>query len=178
MKRIIFLCLGVMLLASTASSQSLGEAARKNRVQKKPAAARVYTNDDLAATPMFNNGAATTAATSEKSAEDSEAAKAAAPEDREKLIAEWRGKLDEQKKAISLLEREVDVMQREYKQQVALFYADAGNQLRNQAAWAEQQRKYEGDITAKQQELASARQKLDDSKEEARKAGVPSSVYE
>ncbi len=182
MKRILGLCLGISLLAGTMAAQSLGEVARRNRQQKRPPATRVYTNDDLPTSATINIGGAI-ARGDEKPAENAEATPAAsegepaaAPEDREKSNAAWRAKFDEQRKAISLLERELDVLQREYKQQIALYYADAGNQLRDQRKWAEDQRKYDADIAAKQKALADARLKLDDMKEEARKAGLPSSV--
>ncbi len=178
MKRILGLCLGISLLASLAAAQSLGEIARRQRQQKKPSASRVYTNDDLPTSAPINIGAASTA-TEAKPAENVERQaeqKAATPEDKAKINAEWKARFDEQKKAISLLERELGVLQGEYKQQVALYYADAGNQLRDQRKWADEQRKYDADIAAKQKALAEARQKLEDMKEEARKAGVPSSV--
>ena len=180
MKRMLCLCLGIMLMTAAGYTQSLGDVARKSRTQKKPAAARVYTNDDLTTATTFNNGAASgpTAPESQADAAAKTADKADAPADKEKASADWRAKFEEQKKAISLLERELDVAQREYKQRVAVFYADAGNQLRNQAAWADQDRKVQADIAAKQQELSTARQKLEDLKEDARKAGLPSSVAE
>ena len=180
MKRMLCLFLGVMALAATTSAQSLGEVARKSRTQKKPAATRVYTNDDLSTATTFNNGAASgpTATEPEADAEAKPAEKSTAPADKEKALADWRAKFDEQKKAISLLERELDVAQREHQQRVAAFYADAGNQLRNQSAWAEQDRKLQAEITAKQQALATGRQKLEELKEAARKAGMPSSAAE
>ena len=177
MKRIIGLCLGVSLLASLAAAQSLGEAARRQRQQKKPAAARVYTNDDLPTSAPINIGSPAATITDAKSGEKQKVDdKASTPEDKAQRNAEWKGKFDDQRKSISLLERELDVLQREYKQQIALYYSDAGNQLRDSRNWAEQQRKYEAEIAAKQKDLADARQKLDNLKEQARKAGIPSSV--
>ena len=55
----------------------------------------------------------------------------------------------------------------------AAFYADAGNQLRDEKKWAEDQRKYQSDMEGKQKELEEAKQKLVDLQEEGRKAGVP-----
>jgi hypothetical protein len=170
-----------MLLATVVSAQSLGEAARKNRSQKKRVAARVYTDEDLASNVTYNNGAASGPVDAEKSATDGEKKEAdssAPPDAQEKVAADWKAQFAEQKNSISLLEREVDVLQREYRQRIALYYADAGNQLRDSKAWAEEQRKYDGNITAKQQELSEARQRLEDMKEEARKAGMPSSISE
>ncbi len=173
----IVISLAAMLAAGVAFAQSLGDVAKKNRSRKKPAATRVVTNDDLTSATEFNNGAAsglpTAAQPADSEKNDSATSKT---EDREKLLADWRARFDEQKKSIALLQRELEVTQREYKQQIALYYADAGNRLRDQGAWAEQQRKYEADVATKQKDLDAARQKLEDMKEDARKAGVPSSV--
>lgn len=72
--------------------------------------------------------------------------------------------------------RELDVLQREYQLRAAAFYADAGNRLRNQAVWDQEDAKYKEQIADKQKELDTAKQKLDDMQEDARKAGMPSSV--
>jgi hypothetical protein len=173
------------LLTGVAGAQSLGAIARKQREQKKKPAttSRVFTNDDLTTPTDYNNGAASTgAAATEKSAEspDAKAAdtKAATPEDKAKLIAEWRAKIDDQKKAATLLERELDVLQREYKMRIAVYYADAGARLRNQGQWAQEDAKYQADIAAKQKDAVAARQKVDELREQARKAGVPSGQIE
>ncbi len=176
MKRIVCFSLGLMLVVGSASAQSLGDAARKHRAQKKSAAARVYTNDDLTASTDYNNGAASGLASAQPAEAVAKDSAAPTPEDKAKLLASWRARFDDQKKAIALLERELDVTQREYKQQIALYYADAGNRLRDERAWAEQSRKFDSDVAAKQKDLAAARQKLEDMKEEARKAGLPSSI--
>ncbi len=179
MKRIICAWLAVVLLAVSASAQSLGDVAKKNRTQKKPAATRVFTDEDLGIATEFNNGAASGLPVPSQPADaDKAGSSALTAGDKAKLAADWRARFDEQKKAIALLERELDVTQREYKQQVALYYSDAANRLRDQRAWAEQQRKYESDVATKQKDLETARQKLETMKEDARKAGMPSSISE
>lgn len=177
MNRIVCASLaGVLLTGTVAAAQSLGDIARKQRQQKKPAAARVVTNDDLATATTFNNGAASTgieekpADAADKKATDSTLP---SPEEKARLAAEWRAKLDEQRNAVALLEREVDVFQREYKLRVTAYYADAGYRFRDQRTWGEQDRKYQDEIAAKQKNLADARQKLEDMQEQARKAGTP-----
>jgi hypothetical protein len=89
---------------------------------------------------------------------------------------QWEDKISTQKDAINLDSRELDVLQREYQLRAAAFYADAGNRLRNQAEWDQQDAKYKEQIADKQKVLDDAKQKLDDMQEEARKAGMPSSV--
>ena len=58
------------------------------------------------------------------------------------------------------------------------MYADVGNRLRNSAEWDKQDAQYKQQIADKQKALDDAKQKLEDLREAARKAGVPSSVRE
>jgi hypothetical protein len=91
---------------------------------------------------------------------------------------QWGDKIASQQQQISLLGRELDVLQREYKLRAAEMYADAGNRLRNSADWDKQDAQYKQQIADKQQALDDAKQTLDDLQEQARKAGVPSSIRE
>ena len=90
----------------------------------------------------------------------------------------WKKRLAAQKDSISLLERELDVVQREYRLRAAAFYADAGNRLRSQADWDKMDRDYKDKIDSKQKQVDDAKQKLSDLKDEARKARMPNSVSE
>ena len=98
--------------------------------------------------------------------------------DREKIYGEWRKKIADQKDTISLLQRELDVLQREYRLRAAAMYADVGYRLRNQSDWDKQDRDYKDKIEAKQKELDRAKQQLSDLQEQARKQNVPASVVE
>jgi hypothetical protein len=93
-------------------------------------------------------------------------------------LKQWSDKLESQQKQIDLAQRELDVLQREYQIRAAAMYADAGNRLRNSTDWDKQDAQYKQQIADKQKALDDAKQKLDDMQEEARKAGVPSSVRE
>jgi hypothetical protein len=97
---------------------------------------------------------------------------------RKAAAKQWGDKLDAQKQQISLLTRELDVLQREYQLRAAAMYADAGNRMRNRGDWDKQDAQYKQQIADKQTTLDEAKQKLDDMQEEARKAGVSSSVLE
>jgi hypothetical protein len=77
-----------------------------------------------------------------------------------------------------LLTRELDVLQREYQIRAAAMYGDVGTRLRNSAEWDKQDTQYKQQIADKQKALDEAKQKLEDLQEEARKAGVPSSIRE
>ena len=58
------------------------------------------------------------------------------------------------------------------------MYGDVGERLRNQAQWDKEDADYKQKIAEKQQALDDAKQKMNDMQENARKAGVPSSVRE
>ena len=100
------------------------------------------------------------------------------PAQREAALKQWNDRLSQQKDQIDLLNRELDVLQREYQVRAAAMYADAGNRLRNSGEWDKQDAQYKQQIADKQKSVEDAKQKLDDMEEEARKAGVPSSVRE
>jgi hypothetical protein len=91
---------------------------------------------------------------------------------------QWSDRIAQQQSQIDLNARELDVLQREYQIRAAAMYADAGNRLRNSGDWDKQDAQYKQQIADKQKALDDAKQKLDDMQEEARKAGVPSSVRE
>ena len=109
-----------------------------------------------------------------------EAKPAAAGEDEKaKKQAEakaWQDKLSAQKDQVSMASRELDVTQREYQLRAAAMYADVGNRLRNSTQWDKEEATYKTQIADKQKALDDAKQKLEDMKEEAHKAGVPSSI--
>jgi len=119
------------------------------------------------------------AATDKKSAPET---KAAAAEDdqakRQAALKEWQQKLTAQKNQIDLVDRELDVLKREYQVRAAVFYADAGDRLRNSAAWDKQDAQYKQQIADKQKALDDAKQKLEAMQEDARKAGIPAAMRE
>ena len=97
---------------------------------------------------------------------------------KEQAWKQWGDKLSSQKDQIDLLQRELDVLQREYQIRAAAMYADVGNRLRNSADWDQKDTQYKQQIADKQKAVDDAKQKLEDMQEEARKAGVPSSIRE
>jgi len=119
------------------------------------------------------------AAANKKSAPET---KAAATEDdqakRQAAMKEWQQKLTAQKDQIDLVDRELDVLKREYQIRAAAFYADAGDRLRNSAAWDKQDAQYKQQIADKQKALDDAKQKLEAMQEDARKAGIPAALRE
>lgn len=172
--------------AVSVHAQSLGEKARELRAEK-PATpqSKVYTNENVPTSGGITVVGAPAPAASTTSTTSSKAAGAASPstaapatEDKSKVADKIKEDVQAQKAEISRLERELDIATREWKLQQAAFYADAGNQLRDPAAWAERERKYNDETKQKQQAIADAKQKLDDLQEQARKAGLSSSAVE
>ena len=93
-------------------------------------------------------------------------------------MKQWNDKISEQKDQIDLTERELNVLQREYQIRAAAMYGDVGNRLRNSSDWDKQDAQYKQQIADKQKLLDDARQKLEDTQEDARKAGVPDSDHQ
>jgi hypothetical protein len=188
-------------LAAAQSSDSLGDFARAVRKDKK-SAAKQFDNDNLpkqdtlsvvGQQPASDESASAksdkpadqtekapepgTAKTDTQAKADTPVAKPADdPNDagaaRRKMQEEWKNKISAQKDKVDLLNRELDVLQREYRLRAAAMYADAGNRLRNSGAWDQEDAKYKQQIDDKQKAVDSAKQQLDDMQEQARKAGV------
>jgi hypothetical protein len=94
-------------------------------------------------------------------------------DDRQKSYDAWKKRIADQKEAVDLASRELDVMQREYRLRAAAVYADAGNRLRNAATWDKEDKQYKDQIAAKQKAVDAAKQQLADLQEQARRSGVP-----
>ncbi|MGD0270562.1 MAG: hypothetical protein ABSB14_15960 [Candidatus Sulfotelmatobacter sp.] len=178
--------------SSTPDQSSLGDYARK--VRKDPgtkAKPKVFDNDNLPTNDKLSvvgpaptaDASATPAAADTKDKDKDAAAKPAAPVDDEQakkkaLAKGWQDKLTSQKDAIDLASRELDVTQREYQLRAAAMYADVGNRMRNATQWDKEEADYKQKIADKQKALDDAKQKLEDMKEDARKAGVPSAMID
>jgi hypothetical protein len=187
MKHITYLWLtavvvgGMLTLPLAAQTESLGDYAREVRKEKakEPQATKKYTNDNLPRNDVLSVVGNAQEEPAQKAAGESAGnagAKPASAEDRQKANDQWKKKISGQKDQISLMSRELDVLQREYRLRAAAFYADAGNRLRNAGAWDKEDAQYKKQIADKQKALDAAKQQLDDLQEQARKAGVPSSV--
>jgi len=179
------------------SDQSLGTYARQVRKDPEGKKARVFDNDNLPREDKLSvvgkEGSTEAETAPEQKPADPAAAgseaKAAAntpPADTSKLDEaakqaawqQWGDRLKGQQDSIDLLQRELDVLQREYQIRAAGMYGDVGNRLRNSGDWDKQDAQYKQQIADKQKALDDAKQKLDELREEARKAGVPASVRE
>jgi len=101
-----------------------------------------------------------------------------ASDDRQKVTDEWQKKIADKQSALDLLQRELDVLQREYRLRAAAMYADVGNRLRNSAQWDKDEKQYKAQIDAKQKAVEAAKQQLENTREQARKAGIPAKARE
>ena len=202
------LTLGLLLPAGaqdkTQSNDSLGDYARQVRKDGAPAKAKPksFDNDNLPREDKLSIvGNATADASAAALASDSSQGQPAqgatstggsqpqatpgstkTPKEeeaqRQAAYKQWQQKIEGQKSAIDLAQRELDVLQREYQLRAAAMYADVGNRMRNSADWDKKDSDYKQQIADKQKAVEDAKQKLDDIQEEARKAGVPASMRE
>lgn len=184
----------LLLAASAASAQSLGDyarTARKNKADTSPTT-RHFDNDNLPLNDTLSvvgppPPAASTAAEAGKQAEPkaaeaktadgtSAAAQSADPKtaatEKQKAADEMKKKLDQQQDKINSLNREIDLDQREARLRAANYYVDAGTRLRNPGEWTKEQTQDIHDAADKQKALDAARQQLEQMQEEARKAGI------
>lgn len=184
MKRTVWMAIGALLLlmAGTATAQSLGEVARTARKSKAQQTApnHKYDNDNLpkedhlsvvgpapneSATPNSSGFSGSSPSSGQPSGDSNTSNASAQNSD------DWKKRLDDKQKQVNDLAHELDITQREYKLRAAAMYGDAGSRLRNAAAWDKADADYKKQLDGKQKELDSAKQELDLMKEEARKSG-------
>ena len=201
MKSIAYVWLAVAIFAGTlttlagAQSEPLGDyarAVRKEKKQEKLESGKRFDNDNLPKTDTLsvvgkpadqsapNSSDAADKAQTDQKADDSAKLGESKPgepaKERQKMYDEWKKKITAQQEQVNLLTREMDVMQREYRLRAAAFYADAGNRLRNAGSWDKEDAQYKQQLAEKQKTLDAAKEELQDLRERARKAGVPSSM--
>jgi hypothetical protein len=188
MKRMAYLAAAVLILlgASAATAQSLGDYARSARKTKpqSPSTTRHYDNDNLpkdetvsVVGPEAGRNASNAQAPGSASAQ-TDGAKASTNDqkaqaaDRQKSAEDLQKKIDEQQQKIDALNHELDLAQREYRLRAAAMYSDAGNRLRNAAMWDKEDSQYKQELAEKQKAIEAARQELENAQEKARKAGL------
>ena len=182
MKRILQGTIALLALAGLmttgAAAQSLGEYARQQRAKKGPAPAEVkeYTNDNLPTSGGLMAAGSGSATASDSAGSAKSRGDADADKDKAALEKEWRDKFTEQKNVIATLERELSVAERENSSRQAQTQTnsqDLGARLRNPVLWASENKKYQDEVDGKKKELEAAKQKLEDMKDDLRKAGLP-----
>jgi TolA-binding protein len=175
---LVFLALGCTFTALCSAQQTLGDAAREAR-KNKPSepTTKVITNDDFgrpwaSMSDDSSNAGTNSEADKDKDKDKEKEKKKTSAEEQADLDKQWKDKIAAQNEKIAILERELDVLQRENRLRSSNYYGDAGNRLRNPQKYADDDRKYRDDIAAKQKAISDAKTELENMQEEARKAGA------
>ena len=162
---------------SSSQSQSLGDAARKARAQKKESdkPAKVFTNEDLGglrgtisvvgseAAPAPAGG---TGAAADKTKTPKEDAKKTGTGDE----AAWRAKFAAARKTLAQDEKELDILQREFNLKQQQFYQDPTAAMKEQHS-RDDLNKTQSEIDAKKQDVEKDKHALSDLEDELRRAG-------
>jgi hypothetical protein len=152
----------LLSIAPGLAGQSLGDVARASREKKKdktaPAAKRVVTNDDIPSSPEANVTAA--------KREEKKAAISGKPS-----AEEWKSRILEQKKAIATLQTQIDKVSQS-------IYFVVADEYYNGVEHNQHQVKKQDLVDQLRQRLEEEKTRLSDIQEEARQAGMGSSVYD
>ena len=163
---------------SGSPSDSLGDAARKARAQKKGSIkpAKVFTNDDVGdlrgTISVIGNEPPPTSST-DKSAEkagDKKAPSGDSKKESAKDEASWRAKFAAARKILAQDTKELDVLQREYNLKLQQYSQDP-NWAMHQQNSREDINKTQAEIEAKKQDVDKDKQALADLEDELRKSG-------
>jgi len=154
------------------SQDSLAEAARKAREQKKsePKPAKVITNDDLergAKPPAVapSPSAATTPAPPSQAEAQTESS---GPE--EKGEQYWRKKFADAHAELARAEKELDILQREWERDLKQYYPDPQKAMQQQFD-RKDLNDHTAQIEAKKKDIENLKQQLSDMEDDLRKSG-------
>jgi chromosome segregation ATPase len=163
--------------AATSGSQSdsLGDAARKARAEKKHSGkpAKVFTNDDMGRLkdrPSAIAFQSAPASWTDRNAETTKDKKPTNGDDRKKDEASWRAKFAAARKTLADDMRELDILQREFNLKQQQFYQDPNAALKQQYN-RDDLNKTQSEIDTKKQAVERDKQALSDLEDELRKAG-------
>jgi type IV secretory pathway VirB10-like protein len=173
-------------MACLAQEVSLGEFARQQRAARTSRPARVITNDDLAADvqpePAPPAAAKKAEAAPEKANPATPAAKTAKPPGPVEAFQEkersFRARYADQKREIERLQRLLLAAEHDYDYQTTVYWMDAGSRLRQNDTWVEKRTRYEKEIDETRKQLTAAQEKLENIREEARRAGLTENSLE
>jgi hypothetical protein len=162
----------VLLLASAAYGQSLGDVARQNREKQKakdPAATKkVITNENL---PAGADDGFTPPSTPGAQPESPGSAASSASVGGKQSAAEWKSRIQAQKDAIANLQGQVDKLN-------ASIHFVVANEYYNGVQYNEAQVRKQQQVEQMQRRLAEEKSKLEKMQEAARQAGMGSAVYD
>jgi len=158
---------GVSSTANAPKQDSLAEAARKAREQKKDSKpVKVFTNDNLPTSGGISTvGAEAPAAASDSGSSDAKEAKGSGGDEKT-----WRDKFAALRHKLEQDQADVDVMQRELGVLDVQYYNDPVKAMQ-QGLTRDDINKKTADIEAKKQAIQADQQAIDDAEEDLRKAG-------
>ena len=174
-----FVLLAYPICYSAPQQESVAEAARKARQQKKKQAkpAKVITNDDIASVSGGVSVIGTAAAPAgeappspEPEGTDKKAAGKPGQPEEEKGEAYWRKRFAEARGKLRDAQKELDIMQRELNLKEMQYYPDPSKALQEQYNRKEIEA-YRQKIEAKRKEVEQLRKALSDLEDELRRAG-------
>jgi chromosome segregation ATPase len=154
--------------APSPQPESLAEAARKARQEKKAAKpARVFTNDNIPTSGGISSASsASSAASASGESENASADAASSPKDekawRDKF-AQLHQKLDRDKESLEVMQRELGVLNMQY-------YSDPVKAMQQEYSRDDINKKT-ADIEAKKKDIEADQQAIDDAEDDLRKAG-------
>jgi len=163
--------------ASAGQPESLGDAARHAREQKKeePKPTKVWTNDDIPKTGESisiigppSEAAPTESSEAPKTEKKSEAV-TVPPEEK----ADLQAKLDEAKAHLASLKTDLDIVQRKYVLDEQTYLSNPNHDRDTAGAQALEEEKQK--IADKQQQIADAQKKVDDLQAQLARAGASES---
>ena len=177
--RLFALFLGCLVLALSGSAQTLADRARELRKEKRTPSAneKVFTNETLNLRPGPTISDKTEGGKDAKKdpadAEGDEEKTLTPDEEKAKTASEYKDKIEKAKSELVTVQRELDIAQRENRLRVAQYYSDAGNKLRDEKKFAEDERRNQADMADKQKKLSDTQALIERLRSEARRAGVP-----
>jgi len=177
-KRIAMFLVACLWLALPLAAQTLADRARELRQQKRTPAAneKVYTNESLSLRPAPSISEKTSDtkadASKKEDAADGDEEEKTPDEKKAEVAAKYRDDIQKAQGELATLQRELDIASRENKLRVAQFYADAGNRLRDEKKFVEEQNKTLSDIADKQKRIGEVTATLERLRSEARRAGI------
>lgn len=178
--KIALMLVAALVCLLPAAAQTLADRARELRKEKRTPSTneKVYTNETMHLRPAPSisdtDGKNGKKAAAEET--DTDEKQATPDEEKAKLAADYKDKIEKAKSELATLQRELEINQRENRLRVAQFYSDAGNKLRNEKAFADEQAKNQAELTEKQKKIADTQASLEKLRSEARRAGIPAGL--
>jgi hypothetical protein len=161
-----------------AENQDANTQAASSEAAAEAAKAGAESSDAAGSAPAAEKHESAPQAASSQASSEEKKSSADEQAEKQKLFKDWQMKIQAQQTQVDEITKDLDLTNREYRLRAAAFYADAGNRLRNAGQWDKEDAQFKQQLADKQKKLDDAKQALEDLREQARKAGVPSSMRE